>query len=118
MPFSILRALHDTIGQAIDDIEEVYRAHSGEVVPEYPSLDIPYYKCATHAPEIDKAEELRLEPTVLAAANRVVAACGQLSATVHKVVRQNYALQSGDVPIRTPGSNHHHTRRDLDIHFY
>ncbi|KAI8978353.1 S-adenosyl-L-methionine-dependent methyltransferase [Trametes punicea] len=82
MPFSDLRALHAVIGQAIDEIEKVYKSQNPAL--EYPSLDIPYYSSQKHNPDIDKAEELKLDPAVFSAANGIVAACGQLTATVHK----------------------------------
>ncbi|KAI0326180.1 S-adenosyl-L-methionine-dependent methyltransferase [Cubamyces sp. BRFM 1775] len=82
MPISDLRALHAVIGQAIDEIEKVYQSQSPPL--EYPALDVPYYVSQKHTPEVDKAEELKLDPAVFSAANQIVAACGQLTATVHK----------------------------------
>ncbi len=82
MTFSDLRALHAVIGQAIHNIEKVYKSQSPPL--EYPSLDAPYYSSQTHSPEVDRAEELKLTDAVFSAANQIVAACGQLTATVHK----------------------------------
>ncbi|KAI0630668.1 S-adenosyl-L-methionine-dependent methyltransferase [Trametes polyzona] len=82
MTFSELRALHAVIGQAIDDIERVYKTQDPPL--DYPSLDVPYYSGEKHSPEVERAEELKLTPAVFAAANQLVAACGQLTATVHR----------------------------------
>lgn len=84
MTFANLRALHAVIGEAIDEIEKVYKANSEGTPLDYPSLDIPYYSSQKHAAEVDKAEALRVEHTVFAASNRIVSAAGQLSATVNK----------------------------------
>lgn len=84
MTFAKLRALHTVIGEALDEIERVYKANSDSTPLEYPSLDLPYYSSLDHSPEIDKAEALRIDPTVFAASNRIVSAAGQLSATVNK----------------------------------
>ncbi|TFK81004.1 S-adenosyl-L-methionine-dependent methyltransferase [Polyporus arcularius HHB13444] len=86
MTVAALRALHAVIGSAIDEIEEVYKSQSANTgLPlDYPSLDVPYYSTRTNAPEVDKSEELRTEPIVFGAANKIVAACGQITATVHK----------------------------------
>ena len=78
MTIAHLRALQATIASAIDEIEGVYAAHG----TDFPGLDAPYYPNA--GADQDKAEALRIDPTVFAAANRVVAACGQITATVHK----------------------------------
>ncbi|KAI0644766.1 S-adenosyl-L-methionine-dependent methyltransferase [Trametes meyenii] len=82
MPFSDLRALHAVIGAAIDKIEAEYKSQSPPL--EYPSLDVPYYVSQAHTPAEDRAEELKLTDAVFSAANEIVAACGQLTATVHK----------------------------------
>ncbi|KAI0682055.1 S-adenosyl-L-methionine-dependent methyltransferase [Cerioporus squamosus] len=82
MTFATLRALHAVIGDALAEMERVYRAQPGDV--DYPSLDVPYYKNATHTPEEDAAEKLASDPAVVVAANHVVAACGQLAASVHR----------------------------------
>ncbi|KAI1787762.1 S-adenosyl-L-methionine-dependent methyltransferase [Ganoderma leucocontextum] len=85
MTFETLRALHAVIGEAIDEIERVYKAHSQEgVALQFPSLDAPYYTTVKNSATVEKAEELRADPTVFGAANRIVAACGQITATVHK----------------------------------
>ncbi|OSC96294.1 S-adenosyl-L-methionine-dependent methyltransferase [Trametes coccinea BRFM310] len=93
MPFAELRALHAVIGQAIDEIEKVYKSQSPPL--EYPALDAPYYSSQTHSPEVDKAEELKLDPAVFSAANQIVAACGQLTATVHKPFFQLVEVMNG-----------------------
>ncbi|KAI0712846.1 O-methyltransferase [Cerioporus squamosus] len=86
MTIAALRALHAVIGYAIDEIEEVYTSQSkGTNLPlDYPSLDVPYYSTRANPPEVEKSEELRTEPTVFGAANKIVAACGHITATVHK----------------------------------
>ncbi|KAJ2981886.1 hypothetical protein NUW54_g10817 [Trametes sanguinea] len=93
MPFAELRALHAVIGQAIDEIEKVYKSQSPPL--EYPALDVPYYSSQKHSPEVDKAEELKLDPAVFSAANQIVAACGQLTATVHKPFFQLVEIMNG-----------------------
>lgn len=82
MTFADLRALHAVIGEAIDNIEKVYKSQSPPL--EYPSLDVPYYSSQKHSPDVDRAEALKLDAAVFSAANQIVAACGQLTATVHK----------------------------------
>ncbi|KAI0737198.1 S-adenosyl-L-methionine-dependent methyltransferase [Daedaleopsis nitida] len=84
MTFAKLRALHAAIGEAIDEIEKVYKTSSDGAPLDYPSLDMPYYTSEKHTPEVDKAEALRIQDTVFAASNRIVSAAGQLSATVNK----------------------------------
>ena len=85
MTIENLRALHAIIGEAIDEIDRVYKAHSTEgTTLQFPPLDVPFYSTANNAPEREKAEELRTDPIVFSAANRIVAACGQITATVHK----------------------------------
>lgn len=86
MTITALRALHAVIGSAIDEIEEVYQSQSSNIglSLDYPSLDVPFYSTRTNTPEVEKSEELRTEPTVFGAANKIVAACGQITATVHK----------------------------------
>ena len=102
MTFAKLRALHTVIGQALDEIEQVYKANSPDGAPlDYPSLDVPYYSSLKHAPEVEKAEALRIEATVFAASNRIVAAAGQLSATVNKpwftLIESINAVRGGDI---------------------
>ncbi|KAI0633823.1 S-adenosyl-L-methionine-dependent methyltransferase [Trametes polyzona] len=84
--FATLRALHNLIGDALADIEAVYRTPPGGGGPlDYPSLDVPFYKGAQDATlERAKAEKLTTEPAVVTAADRIVAACGQIAATLHK----------------------------------
>ncbi|KAJ7143712.1 hypothetical protein C8R44DRAFT_845906 [Mycena epipterygia] len=104
MTFAVLRALHAILGDALDDIERVYgqpqtsaedhlthkkapsvsRAYaspppspsSSSFTPlDFPSLDAPYDAAST-------SEQLTAHPTVVAAINRIVAAAGQMAATV------------------------------------
>ena len=86
MTVETLRALHAVIGEAIDEIDRVYKAHSqdGGAALQFPSLDAPYYSTLKNSTEVEKAEDLRTDPTVFGAANKIVAACGQITATVHK----------------------------------
>ena len=51
---------------------------------DFPPLDKPYYPTEVHAPDIDAAESLASHPDVIAASGRIVAACGQISATIHR----------------------------------
>ncbi|KAH9896530.1 S-adenosyl-L-methionine-dependent methyltransferase [Cubamyces lactineus] len=65
------------------------RAHRGAPsadfqMLDFPALDSPYYPTENHSPETDAAESLASHPDVIAATNRIVAACGQISATVHR----------------------------------
>ena len=85
MTIENLRALHAVIGEAIDEIDRVYNAHSTEwATLQFPPLDVPFYSTTKNAPEREMAEELRADPIVFGAVNRIVAACGQITATVHK----------------------------------
>ena len=101
MTFTSLRALHAEIGQAIDDMEKIYKEHSEGTPLDYPSLDVPYYSSLKHSPEVDKAEALRIDYTVFAASNRIVSAAGQLSATVNKpwftLIESINAVRDGDI---------------------
>ena len=88
MTFATLRALHAVIGDALAKMERVYDSESqsepglGRV--DYPALDVPFYKGAPHTPAEEVAERLAGDPAVVVAANHVVAACGQLAASVHR----------------------------------
>ena len=87
MPLTTLRALHTTIGNALAELERVYQAHPGSVdgAPlDFPDLDVPYYATASSNPYADAAEKLAVDPAVVVAARQIVAACGQLSASVHQ----------------------------------
>ncbi|RPD56594.1 hypothetical protein L226DRAFT_480398 [Lentinus tigrinus ALCF2SS1-7] len=53
-------------------------------VLDFPSLDMPYYPTEGHDQSTDASESLASHPDVIAATNRIVAACGQISATVHR----------------------------------
>ncbi len=86
MTIASLRALHAVIGSAIDEIEQAYKSASAKtgLVLDYPALDVPYYSSKQNSPAQEKSEALRTDPTVFGAANQIVAACGQINATVHK----------------------------------
>lgn len=98
MTFAVLRALHAIIGDALDDIQRVYAtppapssdpSESFYASPppspgpasfissplDFPSLDLPY-------DPNDPAELLRTHPVVSAAVNKIIAASGQICATV------------------------------------
>ncbi|KAI0761034.1 S-adenosyl-L-methionine-dependent methyltransferase [Trametes elegans] len=81
MTFSTLRALHATIGKAIDDLERVYR--SQEEPLDFPPMDEPYYATETHDIKGRIAEQLKEDSAASFASQEIVAACGQLSAAVH-----------------------------------
>ncbi|KAI1792209.1 S-adenosyl-L-methionine-dependent methyltransferase, partial [Ganoderma leucocontextum] len=51
---------------------------------DFPGLDTAYYPTEGHDPDADAAEALASHPDIIAATNRIVAACGQISATVHR----------------------------------
>lgn len=103
MTISALRALHAVIGNAIDTIEREYSTQSSLTgLPlDYPSLDEPYYSNLPGQPAATakESEALRLEPAVFGAANEIVAACGQLTATVHKPF---FSLVEGLNGVRLP----------------
>lgn len=81
--FATLRALHTLVGDALAEIERVYRAPPAGGGPvDYPSLDSPVYE--DNVPGCNTAEDLTSDPTVVTAANTIVAACGQITATLHK----------------------------------
>ncbi|CDO72696.1 hypothetical protein BN946_scf184985.g116 [Trametes cinnabarina] len=82
MSFSALRALHASIGKAIDDLESIYGGQSQPL--EFPHLDDPYYASAEHSGTEELAHQLNDDPAVSLASKKIVAACGQLSAIVNK----------------------------------
>ena len=101
MSFATLRALHTTIGDALAELERVYQSHPGSVdgAPlDYPDLDVPYYATAPSSPSIATAEKLTLEPDAVVAARQIVAACGQLSASVHQPF---FSLVDAAMSVRT-----------------
>ncbi|KAJ7202040.1 O-methyltransferase [Mycena pura] len=109
MTFAVLRGLHAIIGDALHDIEQVYAAHADDAPPthkktssfsrvyaspppspsssssgpsiftgnglDFPSLDA---SCDPTSP----SEQLTAHPIVAAAINRIVAAAGQMAASV------------------------------------
>ncbi|KAH9856853.1 S-adenosyl-L-methionine-dependent methyltransferase [Lenzites betulinus] len=82
MSFTALRALHAAIGTAIDDLERIYQSQPEPL--DFPRLEDPYYSTAAHSPSEELAHRLNDEPAVSLASKKIVAACGQLSATVNK----------------------------------
>ncbi|KAI9063980.1 S-adenosyl-L-methionine-dependent methyltransferase [Trametes sanguinea] len=86
MSFSTLRALHSTIGKALDDLERLYRdrSQSASEPLDFPRLDEPYYTSAKHSASEQLERELENDPAVSFASKQIVAACGQLSAAVNK----------------------------------
>ena len=103
--FETLRALHGLIGDALGEIEKVYRTQPGAAGPlDFPSLDKPYYKTVVHSSELEAAEKLTSDPAVVGAANRIVAACAQLSASVHKPFFQltDAMMSVSNISFRSP----------------
>ncbi|KAI0827576.1 S-adenosyl-L-methionine-dependent methyltransferase [Trametes gibbosa] len=82
MTFSTLRALHAAIGNAIHDLESVYQSQPEPL--DFPRLEDPYYTAAPHSSSEELAHQLNDDPAVSLASKKIVAACGQLSATVNK----------------------------------
>ena len=101
MTFATLKALHSVIGDALAQMERVYAERSQGTAPlDYPSLDVPYYNnTASHNAEAEAAEKLASDPAVVAAANQIVAACGQLAASVH---RPFFSLVEGLMSVSVP----------------
>ncbi len=102
MTFATLRALHAVIGNALAEMERAYKQNrkgSTQVTQlDYPSLDTPYYSNTKHTAEEEEAEKLASDPAVVTAANRIVAACGQLTASVH---RPFFSLIEGGKSVRS-----------------
>lgn len=84
MSFAELRALHNSIGSALDELERLYGERSQGEPLDYPRLDVPYYATAAHTASEQLAEQLNDDPAVSLASKKIVAACGQLSASVNK----------------------------------
>ncbi|KAI0324796.1 S-adenosyl-L-methionine-dependent methyltransferase [Cubamyces sp. BRFM 1775] len=84
--FATLRALHACIGDALSDLERVYkeRSPSPSSPLDYPSLDVPHYPNQPISPADELAEQLVNDPSALVAIRSIVAACGQMSATVRR----------------------------------
>ncbi|KAJ8475167.1 hypothetical protein ONZ51_g6741 [Trametes cubensis] len=84
MSFTALRALHASIGSAIDDLERIYKDRSQSEPLDFPRLEDPYYATASHTPAEDLAHSLNDDPAVSLASKKIVAACGHLAASVNK----------------------------------
>ncbi|KAI0628454.1 S-adenosyl-L-methionine-dependent methyltransferase [Trametes polyzona] len=84
MSFSALKALHASIGSAIEDLERIYSERSQGEPLDFPRLEDPYYASASHSPAEELAHQLNDDPAVSLASKKIVAACGQLSAAVNK----------------------------------
>ena len=84
MSFATLRALHASIGSAIDDLEHIYHDRSQSEPLEFPSLNDPYYVSAPHSAAQKLAHQLSDDPAVSLASKQIVAACAQLNASVSK----------------------------------
>ncbi|KAI0761039.1 S-adenosyl-L-methionine-dependent methyltransferase [Trametes elegans] len=98
MSFAELRALHNTIGSALDELERLYGERSQGEPLDYPRLDVPYYATAAHTASEQLAEQLNDDPAVSLASKKIVAACGQLSASVNKPwYGLQEAIQSGQL---------------------
>ena len=86
MSFATLRALYAIIGDALADLERIYQAQpsSTDGIPlDFPSLDEPCYPGVPQSADAAAAEKLALAPDAVVAARQIVAACAQLSASVH-----------------------------------
>ncbi|EIW62507.1 S-adenosyl-L-methionine-dependent methyltransferase [Trametes versicolor FP-101664 SS1] len=96
--FATLRALHTLLGDALAEIERVYHAPPAGGGPvDYPSLDVPVYKDSAPSGNTRAAEDLTSDPTVVTAANTIVAACGQIAATLHKPFFQLCEANMGEI---------------------
>ena len=84
MTFAALRALYASIGHALDELERLYRDHTTSEGLDFPDLDEPYYPSAHHTLAEERAEKLKADPDVAFTIRRIVAACGQMSATVNR----------------------------------
>ncbi|KAI0324800.1 S-adenosyl-L-methionine-dependent methyltransferase [Cubamyces sp. BRFM 1775] len=84
MSFAALRALHASIGSAIDDLERIYTDRSQSEPLDFPRLDEPYYATASHSATEELAHSLNDDPAVSLASKKIVAACGHLAASVNK----------------------------------
>ncbi|KAI0666975.1 S-adenosyl-L-methionine-dependent methyltransferase [Trametes maxima] len=86
MGFATLRVLHACIGNAINNLERAYRKRSQSDSPlDFPDLDDPYYASAdSHSEAEQLIQELYDDPSVSMASMQIVAACGQLCATVNR----------------------------------
>ncbi|TFK83064.1 S-adenosyl-L-methionine-dependent methyltransferase [Polyporus arcularius HHB13444] len=84
-----LRALHATIGSALDDIERVYNGHN----VDFPSPDVPVMLKDSDADLTPgSAEALLKTDEVVKASSYIIAACGQLSTAVQNPF---FALMEG-----------------------
>ena len=82
MSFATFRTLHTIIGDALTELEGIYHQQPlGKL--DYPALDVPHYATAQYSAEVEAAEKLARDPTVVTASKRIVAACGQLTASLH-----------------------------------
>ncbi len=89
-----LRALHATIGSALDDIERVYNGHS----VDFPSPDVPViFKDSDADLAPGSAEALLKSDEVIKASSYIIAACGQLSTAVQNPF---FALMEGVSGVR------------------
>ncbi|KAI0324797.1 S-adenosyl-L-methionine-dependent methyltransferase [Cubamyces sp. BRFM 1775] len=84
MSFATLRALHASIGNAINDLERIYQDRSQSEPLAFPSLDDPYYVSSPHSAAQQLAHQLSDDPAVSLASKQIVAACAQLNASVNK----------------------------------
>lgn len=100
MTISILRALHGLIGEALDDIERVFNEQNAASPPELsstvsegstphspkhiaPPLDFPLLD-APYDPNSPSERLVASSPVIRGAISRIVAACGQLSASTRE----------------------------------
>ena len=73
-----LRALHASIGAALDDVEKAYNNHG----VDFPDFDAPIYHPDSSVTSTSLAERLRKEEGVSRALATIVASCSALSSMV------------------------------------
>ncbi|KAJ8475165.1 hypothetical protein ONZ51_g6743 [Trametes cubensis] len=83
MTFQAIRALHNCIGSAIDDLEQIFN-QAGTTSQDFPAMDDPMSPAQASPSSEALAEELANGPAALVPIRHIVAACAQLSATVNR----------------------------------
>ncbi|KAL7277459.1 hypothetical protein ACG7TL_008380 [Trametes sanguinea] len=95
-----LRALYNTIGGALDDLERAYAAHS----LDHPSLDEPYYQVLASdmptsvAPKSNPARVAAetissTDPEIVRAQSLIAGACGQLAASMPQFLEASHTVE-------------------------
>ena len=94
-----LRALYDTIGSALDDIERTYKRHN----VDFPSPDTPVdFKDGETSIASSPSEALLKTEEMVRASNHLVAACGQLLTAVQNPF---FTLMEAISAVRIPTSS-------------